>query len=250
MGSLGSALAQTAYKILVGKGEDIADGPQPSGPQMFSTWEQYSQYLQQNAHGNMSEAEKALMEIAINNTNNINNIKNGGKIVEHEYHDKPITFGLSMTKTINRKWNMETGLQYSQLKSEFILGEDDYYVQKRQKVQYLGIPLRLSYKWFGVNRWTAYTSAGIILNIPLSGKTDEQYVTGTVVPYSDSWHFTPPFQWTVGTGIGLQYNFAKNWGVYLEPTFSWHIPNGSTTRTIWTEHPFTITVPFGIRFTW
>ena len=251
MGSLGSALAQTAYKMLVGnKGEDITDGPQPSGPQKFSTWEDYSQYLLQNAHGNMSEAEKALMEIAINNTNNINNIKNGGKIVEHEYHDKPITFGLSMTKTINRNWNVETGLQYSQLKSEFILGEDDYYVQKRQKIHYLGIPLRLSYKWFGANRWTAYTSAGIILNIPLSGKTDEQYVTGTVIPYSDSWHFTPPFQWTVGTGVGLQYNFANNWGVYLEPTFSWHIPNGSTTRTIWTEHPFTITVPFGIRFTW
>ena len=251
MGSVGSALAQTAYKILVGnKGEDSTDGPQPSGPQMFSTWEEYSRYLQQNAHGNMSEAEKALMEIAINNTNNINNIKNGGKIVEHEYHDKPITFGLSMIKTINRNWNMETGLQYSQLKSEFILGEDDYYVQKRQKVQYLGIPLRLSYKWFGANRWTAYTSAGIILNMPLSGKTDERYVTGTEVPYSDSWHFTPPFQWTIGTGVGLQYNFANNWGVYLEPTFSWHIPNGSTTRTIWTEHPFTITVPFGIRFTW
>ena len=251
MGSLGSALAQTAYKMLVGnKGEDTADGPQPSGPQNFSTWEEYSQYLQQNAHGNMSEAEKALMEIAINNTNNINNIKNGGKIVEHEYHDKPITFGLSMTKTINRNWNVETGLQYSLLKSEFILGEDEYYIQKRQKVQYLGIPLRLSYKWLGANRWTAYTSAGIILNIPLSGKTDEQYVTGIVTPYSDSWHFTPPFQWTVGTGVGLQYNFANNWGVYLEPTFSWHIPNGSTTRTIWTEHPFTITVPFGIRFTW
>ena len=251
MGSLGSALAQTAYKMLVGnKGEDITDGPQPSGPQKFSTWEDYSQYLLQNAHGNMSEAEKALMEIAINNTNNINIIKNGGKIVEHEYHDKPITFGLSMTKTINRNWNMETGLQYSLLKSEFILGEDDYYIQKRQKVQYLGIPLRLSYKWFGANRWTAYTSAGIILNIPLSGKTDEQYVTGTVTPYSNSWHFTPPFQWTVGTGVGLQYNFADNWGVYLEPTFSWHIHNGSTTRTIWTEHPFTITVPFGIRFTW
>lgn len=251
MGSVGSALAQSAYKMLVGnKGEDITDGPQPSEPQMFSTWEEYSRYLQQNAHGNMSEAEKALMEIAINNTNNINNIKNGGKIVEHEYHDKPITFGLSMTKTINRKWNVETGLQYSLLKSEFILGEDDYYVQKRQKIHYLGIPLRLSYKWFGANRWTAYTSAGIILNIPLSGKIDEQYVTGTVIPYSESWHFTPPFQWTVGTGVGLQYNFTNNWGVYLEPTFSWHIPNGNTTRTIWTEHPFTITVPFGIRFTW
>lgn len=250
MGSLGSALAQNAYKMLVGNGGGDLEGPQPSGPQKFSTWEEYYQYLQQNAHGDMSEEEKALMVIAINNMNNINNIKNEGKIIEHEYHDKPITFGLSMTKTINRNWSIETGLQYSLLKSKFILGEDEYYIQKKQKIHYLGIPLRLSYKWLGSNRWTAYTSAGIILNIPLSGKTDEQCVTGNVVPYTDSWHFTPSFQWTVGTGIGLQYNLTDNWGIYLEPTFSWHIPNGSTIHTVWTEHPFTITVPFGIRFTW
>ena len=77
MGSLGSALAQNAYKMLMGYsgGGGEPDGPQPSGPQMFSTWEEYYQYLQQNAHGDMSEEEKALMEIAINNTNNIYNIK-------------------------------------------------------------------------------------------------------------------------------------------------------------------------------
>ncbi len=252
MGSLGSALAQNAYKMLMGYsgGGGEPDGPQPSGPQMFSTWEEYYQYLQQNAHGDMSEEEKALMEIAINNTNNINNIKNGGKIIEHEYHDKPITFGLSMTKTINRNWNMEIGLQYSLLKSKYILGEDEYYIQKRQKIHYLGIPLRLSYKWLDSNRWTAYSSVGILLNIPLSGKTDKQYVTGNVIPYTNSWHFTPSFQWTIGTGVGLQYNFANNWGIYIEPTFSWYIPNGSTIHTIWTEHPFSVTVPFGIRFTW
>ena len=252
MGSLGSALAQNAYKMLMGYsgGGGEPDGPQPSEPQMFSTWEEYYQYLQQNAHGDMSEEEKALMEIAINNTNNINNIKNGGKIIEHEYHDKPITFGLSMTKTINRNWNMEIGLQYSLLKSKYILGEDEYYIQKRQKIHYLGIPLRLSYKWLDSNRWTAYSSVGILLNIPLSGKTDKQYVTGNVIPYTNSWHFTPSFQWTIGTGVGLQYNFANNWGIYIEPTFSWYIPNGSTIHTIWTEHPFSVTVPFGIRFTW
>ena len=247
MGSLGSALAQNAYKMLVGYGGGNIEGPQPSEPQAFSTWEEYYQYLLQNAHDDMSEGEKALMDIAINNTNNI---KNDGKIVEHGYHDKPITFGLSMTKTINRNWNIETGLQYSLLKSKFILGEDEYYIQKKQKIHYLGILLRLSYKWLGSNRWTAYTSSGILLNIPLSGKNKEQYVTGNVVPYTNSWHFTPSFQWTVGTGVGLQYNFTNNWGIYLEPTFSWYIPNGSTIHTVWTEHPFSVTVPFGIRFTW
>lgn len=58
-GSLGSALAQNAYKMLAGNADgDIIDGPQPSGPKTFSTWEEYSQYLQQNVHDDMPEEEK------------------------------------------------------------------------------------------------------------------------------------------------------------------------------------------------
>lgn len=250
MGSLGSALAQNAYKMFVGDGGDDTDGPQPSGPKTFSTWEDYYQYLQQNAHDEMSEEDKALMEIVINNMNNANNIKNGGKIVEHEHHDKPITFGLSVSKSLGNKWNLETGLQYSLLKSNFTLGEDSYYIKQNQKVHYLGIPLQVSYRWFDVKNWSAYSSLGATLHIPIYGKNTKQYVTGKTIPYMNSSHFIPSFQWAIGTGIGLQYQFITNWCVYFEPTFSWYIPNGSTTHTIWTKQPFTITVPFGIRFTW
>ena len=250
MGSLGSALAQNAYKMFVGDGGGDTDGPQPSDPKTFSTWEKYYQYLQQNAHDDMSEEEKALLEIAINNMNNANNIKNGGKIVEHEHHDKPITFGLSVAKSLGNKWNLETGLQYSLLKSNFTLGEDSYCIKQNQKVHYLGIPLQVSYRWFDIKNWSAYSSIGATLHIPIYGKNTKQYVTGETIPYMNSSHFTPPYQWAVGTGIGLQYKFMTNWCVYFEPTFNWYIPNGSTTHTIWTEHPSTITVPFGIRFTW
>ena len=250
MGSLGSALAQNAYKMLVGNGKGDFESPQPSGPQKFSTWEEYYQYLQQNAHDDMSDEERALMEIASNNMVNINNIRNGGKIVEHEHHDKPITFGLSIAKPLGNKWSMETGLQYSLLKSNFTLGEDAYYIRRDQKVHYLGIPLHVSHRWLGVKNWSAYSSLGITLHIPIYGKNTERYVTGQTICDISSSHFTPSFQWAVGTGVGLQYNFTKNWCIYLEPTLSWYIPNGSTVHTIWTEHPFSITIPFGIRFIW
>ena len=39
----------------------------------------------------MSKKDKALMDIAQNNM---------GKIEEHEHHDKPVTFGLSVTKSL------------------------------------------------------------------------------------------------------------------------------------------------------
>ena len=240
-GSLGSALVQNAYKIFVGNTGEEPDGPQPSGPETFSTWEDYYQYLLQNAHDDMSEEEKALIDIAQNNK---------GRIEEHEHHDKPITLGLSVTKSLGDKWNLETGLQYSLLKSDFTLGEGAYYINRNQKVHYLGIPLQVSYKWVDAKSWSVYSSLGGALHIPIYGKTVERYVVGNTTPYMNDWHFTPSLQWSVGTSIGVQYKFAPKWGVYLEPSLRWYVPNGSSTHTIWTEHPFTFTIPFGVRFTW
>lgn len=240
-GSLGSTLVQNAYKMFTGNAGGDIDGPQPSVPGTFSTWEEYYQYLQENVHGNMSKEEEALMEIAKNNN---------GKIMEHEHHYKPMTIGLSLTKKIGNKWYLETGLQYSFLRSDYTLGEGAYYIQKKQKLHYLGMPLRISYQWFNVKKWSAYLSTGVILNIPVYGKINERYVTGQQMPYKDSRDLTAPFQWSVGTSVGMQYQFAPNWGVYLEPSLNWYIPNGSSVHTTWTEHPLTFTIPFGIRFTW
>ena len=190
------------------------------------------------------------MEIALNNKNNISNIKNDGKIVEHEHHDKPITFGLSATMSLGNNWNVATGLQYSFLKSDFTSGEDGYYIKRNQKVHYLGIPLQVSYRWFEAKNWSAYSSLGVTLHIPVYGNTSEKYVVGQSTPYTANRHIAPPLQWSVGTSIGVQYQFAPNWGIYLEPSLNWYIPNSSSVHTIWTEHPVTFTVPFGIRFTW
>ena len=240
-GSLGSAFAQNAYKLFVGNAGSDIDGPQPSGPGTFSTWEEYYQYLQQNANDDMSEEEKALMDIAQNNK---------GKMEEHEHHDKPITFGLSVTKSLGINWSLKTGLQYSLLKSDFTLGEGAYCIHRNQKVHYLGIPLQVSYKWIDVKNWSAYSALGGALHIPIYSKANERYVVGGTTPYTNDWHFTPSLQWSIGTSIGVQYKFAPKWGIYIEPSFNWYVPNGSSIHTIWTEHPFSFTIPFGVRFTW
>lgn len=239
-GSLGPALVQNAYKLFAGIGDDITDSPSTDIPKVISTWEDYYKFLVRKG-GKVSPDTAALITIAEHNT---------GKIVECEQHDKPITLGLALTKSLGKNWNIESGLQYSLLKSNFTMGEGAYYIQRTQKVHYLGLPFRLSYKWLRSKRWSVYSSAGVLLNIPLVGEAKERYVTDTTVPYKDSWHFTPSWQWSVGAGVGVQYNLSPNWGIYAEPTFNWYIPNGSSIHTIWTEHPFTVTAPFGVRFTW
>lgn len=241
-GSVGPALAQNIYR-LIATGRPNTDSEAPTFPENVNTWEDYSRYLHMMAHENMSKDSLALVEIANHNQ---------GDIVEREQHDRPITFGISLNKPLSEKWSIETGLQYSILKSRSRIGDGDYYIGKEQKIHYLGIPLRLSYRIADYKSLSAYGSAGLSLNIPVYGRVNSTHVVANVSmdSISRSVTITPPAQWSTNFSIGLQYRVMPKLTLYVEPTLYWHIPNGSSTHTIWTEQPVMFSAPFGIRFTW
>ena len=240
-GSLGPALAQNVYKLLqTGSIGDI-DSEVPTFPGNINTWEDYSRYLHITQHDNTPADTLALIDIADHNT---------GDMVEKEEHDKPVTFGISLSKTLTDRWNIETGIQYSIINSRFTMGENGYSIVKKQKAHYLGVPLKLSYRLVDYKRLSAYSSAGVTMHIPVYGKWDSSYIVEWQSAYSDSYHFTPPFQWQTSLSFGVQYKFTSNVSIFIEPTFNWFIPSGSEIHTIWTEHPVMFTSPFGIRFTW
>ncbi len=240
--SVGPALAQNIYRLIATGRPDI-DSEAPAFPENVNTWEDYSRYLHMMAHENMPKDSLALVEIANHNQ---------GDIVEREQHDRPITFGISLNKPLSEKWSIETGLQYSILKSRSRIGDGDYYIGKEQKIHYLGIPLRLSYRIADYKSLSAYGSAGLSLNIPVYGRVNSTHVVANVSmdSISRSVTITPPAQWSTNFSIGLQYRVMPKLTLYVEPTLYWHIPNGSSTHTIWTEQPVMFSAPFGIRFTW
>lgn len=250
-GSLGTTLAQNVYKIITSSNNNIGSS-QPSGPDQpttpdqpseksFTTWEEYAEYLHRLTPTDPTAENIAMMDIADNNK---------GKIEEYEHHDKPITLGLAVNKNIGKHWSLETGLQYSYLKSYFTLGTGNYRVDKEQKLHYIGIPIKLSYQFMAYKRLSAYGSAGASIQIPLSGKTYADYVIGGKSGYTTDWKTIPSIQWTVNTNIGIQYQFAPKLTLFVEPTLNWYIPSGSEVKNTWTERPFTLTVPFGIRLSW
>lgn len=250
-GSLGTTLAQNVYKIITSINNNIGSS-QPSGPDQpttpdqpseksFTTWEEYAEYLHRLTPTDPTAENVAMMDIADNNK---------GKIEEYEHHDKPITLGLAVNKNIGKHWSLETGLQYSYLKSYFTLGTGNYRVDKEQKLHYIGIPVKLSYQFMAYKKLSAYGSAGASIQIPLSGKTYADYVVGGKSGYTTDWKTIPSIQWTVNTNIGIQYQFAPKLTLFVEPTLNWYIPNGSEVKNTWTERPFTLTVPFGIRLSW
>ena len=189
----------------------------------------------------MSEDSVVLMNIAKNNS---------GDIIERERHDKPVTFGLSLTKELGGRWSLETGLQYSLLRSTFIMGDGGDNVCRTQKVHYMGIPLRVSYRIADYKRLSAYGSAGIVMHVPVGGSVKENLVTDSTAMFTERRHVHAPWQWAVNVGLGAQYEIFDGLSLYVEPTLNYYIPAGGSVRTVWTERPFTFSVPFGIRFTW
>ena len=93
-------LAQNLYKLIA---TPHTDGISSDFPQQVSTWEEYYSYLHTRyQQGTLGKDSIGLMQIAQNNS---------GRIVENQQHHAPIVEGLSLSKKLNERWSLETGLQ-------------------------------------------------------------------------------------------------------------------------------------------
>ena len=101
---------------------------------------------------------------------------------------------------MNECWSLETGLQYTLLRSEFTTGEA-FRIQDNQKLHYIGIPLRLSYCFWHYKRFSGYATAGMQVDIPIKGTLQSYHVTDSIPHKLDSQPVSAPWQWSVNTSI-------------------------------------------------
>lgn len=237
-GSVGPQLAQNLYKLIATPHDDEVGA---DFPQQVGTWEEYYAYLNTRYQEGTLGDSLTLMKIAENNQ---------GRIVEYQHHDSPITIGLAINKKLNSRWSLETGLQYTFLKSDFSTGEE-YRIQETQKLHYIGIPLRASYRWGNLKKLSFYSTAGIQVDIPLKGTLHTfSHMMDSASVNIDNRSLSVPLQWSINASAGVQYHFTPHTSFYVEPTLNYYIPDGSGLRTIRKEHPVTFTIPVGIRFSW
>ena len=209
------------------------------------TWDDYVNYLVRN-NALMDSVERAKMSwIALNNATEGN-----ASLGEKAHHNRPKTFGLSLNKQLSQHWTFGTGLTYTRLKSDFESEFNGATLLKSQKIDYIGIPLRLTYRIWGKGRFNAYTTGGVTFEMPVHSSLDKKYIITSDSSYTLKGDIKPRYQWSVNLGIGMQYKIFKPFSLYLEPNMFYYFGNGSGLETYRTEHPFIITVPFGLRLTW
>ena len=227
----------------------LAPTGEPPSPVTFENWSDYAAFLADNPDDGTSHTRSVIMNIALNNAGDA--LGTGtDKIIRKSHHYMPINFSMALKYKLNHRFALETGLNYSQLKSEFEMGSNGNTINEQQTIHYLGIPVKGIYYIYNRKVWRLYGSLGVTTEIPVYSPLNTNYYMHSILEVTEKTTIHAPWQWSVGTGLGLQYNFTPKIGLFAEPSLQYYIPTGSQIETYRTEHPFTFTLPLGIRFTW
>lgn len=166
---------------------------------------------------------------------NINDSVNGMDLV----HKMPVKIGVSLRIPLYEKLSLTTGLEYSMYSSSF---KDSSVEAIRQKVRYLGIPVRLDYQFVN-GRWIGvYVGAGASANL-CTGAWLEEKSARRAIP-KDGLSFS-----LLGAA-GVQFNITDHFGFFIEPEISWTAGSrDNVLQTYRTAHPIVFSVSSGFRFT-
>lgn len=149
------------------------------------------------------------------------------------------SFGLSVRRQITQRLSAESGLAYTLLSSDIIVGypclKDHKAERLDQKLHYLGIPLSLNITLLESPRWQLYASAGVMAERCIAARLGNKSFT------IDAW------QWSVNGAIGGQYNLSKRLGIYLEPRLNYYFDDHAGIPSIRTESPCNLNLRLGLR---
>ena len=227
----------------------LATTGEPPSPVTFENWSDYAAFLAEMPDEGSSHSRSVIMNIALNNAGDAMDTGTD-KIVRKSHHYMPISFSLALKYRLNNRFSLETGLSYSRLKSEFEMGSNGNTINEQQTIHYLGIPVKGIYNIYNRKTWSLYGSLGVTTEIPLYSPLNTSYYLHGMLEATDKATIHAPWQWSVGTGLGLQYNLTRGISLFAEPSLQYYIPKGKQIETYRTEHPFNFSLPLGIRFTW
>lgn len=164
------------------------------------------------------------------------------------HHNTPVSFGVSMSKQLNDRFALQTGLSYTMLSSD-IKTNGIYHMESKQKLHYLGIPVSIVYKIAEWQKFVFYASAGVMGEINVSGKVKSELFynkTKEISETSDHIRMKEPL-FSVNTRVGVSYPLIRFVSAFAEGGAGYYFDNGSEIETVRSEKPFNASFQVGLR---
>ena len=166
----------------------------------------------------------------------------------------PVSAGLSFRYDFNQRWGIGTGIVYTNLSRSFL---GDYHVVENgaftkqlfdtditNQQHYVGIPLNLYFNIVNTGNWNFHV---------MTGGMAEKLVDNHFLIHDSEGdiHLHQKVdrpQFSVGVGVGVEFKFTPNVGIYFDPTLRYYFENGQP-RSIRTIQPLRMDFEVGLRFT-
>lgn len=167
---------------------------------------------------------------------------------EYDHH-LPIRIGLSVAYALTDRLSISSGLTYTRLASDIKDASRESKYIGEQRLHYVGIPVNVSYKVVSLRWLGLYGTAGVLAEKCVSGTTDEGYAENNTMKYTNTQDISSkPLQMSVNAGVGIQFDFIDNVGIYAEPGLSYYFDDGSALQTMYKEKPLNFNLNVGVRF--
>lgn len=201
----------------------------------------------------------------------------GREVSTQTTHRQPIRLALEAEYMLTDRFGLISGLSFSRLVSDLKSGGENYY-HTVQKLDYIGIPLRLSWHLVDSQRFMLYTGIGGMVEKCIGGSVTTSYsLYGENVQGESLKVMDQPLVFSVDASMGFGMNLWSTgrsgssrggnsaaagvgqpggYGAYLfnaasiviEPGLSWHIPDGGTISNIYRDRPLNFSLTIALRF--
>lgn len=151
----------------------------------------------------------------------------GSKTNHNIHHYQPIRFGISLRYRFNNHWSIESGFSYTRLSSDISTTTNGKTTVTEQHLNYIGLPLNISYDLWKNNHFGLYVTTGGMIEKSLD---------------------TSPWQFSLNGAVGAEYKLTNFFSLYAEPGLGYYFKDGSTTPTIYQDHPLNFNLSLGLRF--
>lgn len=177
-------------------------------------------------------------------------------------HNRPISFGVMVSKELSEDLAIETGLVYTYLSSS--IKSDDYYkIREKQKFHYLGIPISLNYTFLEYKKLDSYISVGGMVQkdiygtyegvldrpVSLGGQdADVSYPSFQRLARSKKSIHQHKLQFSTHFNIGVSYPVYNK--LYLYGTFggTYYFDASDKYRTIYSDKEFQLDLNLGLKW--
>ena len=165
----------------------------------------------------------------------------------------PVSGGISLRYDFNPRWGIGTGIVYTNLSRSF-LGDynkelDDksiitlYDTDITNQQHFIGIPVNVFFNIVNTGNWN--------FHVRLDGMGEKLVDNHFLIHDSEGdihlHQKTEGLQFSTGVGVGLEFKFSPNVGIYFDPTLRYYF-NGNQPRSIRTIQPLRMDFEAGLRF--